>query len=125
GRHAWKTGRKRLWEGGAVLSRLPGVDVGGRRLRGQARVALRVTVTLPEGRPLDVYSVHLADGPEARREAQARRLRAWVDERPDRAAVVMGDCNSRPGSTPVAALLAGGRLRSASADVHGLQPRRT
>ena len=55
------------------------------RLGGDARVAQRVTVVLPDGRPLDVYNTHLADGDEAVRTAQARRLLAWMDERPDSA----------------------------------------
>ncbi len=84
-----------------------------------------MTVVLADGRPLDVYNVHLADGDEAVRVEQARRLLAWMDERPDRPAVVMGDCNSRPGSAPIRALTADGRLRSAYALVHGSEPPRT
>ncbi|MEA2900762.1 MAG: hypothetical protein QOH36_649 [Actinomycetota bacterium] len=124
-RTAFKTGPKRLWEGVAVFSRPPVEDAARIRLRGQSRVALRVTVMLADGRPLDVYSVHLADGDEAVRVEQARRLLAWMDERPGRPAVVMGDCNSRPGSAPIRTLTAGGRLRSAYALVHGSEPPRT
>jgi endonuclease/exonuclease/phosphatase family metal-dependent hydrolase len=108
----------------AVLSRLP---VDGRaarlRLRGQSRVAQRVTVATPEGGTLDVYNVHLADGDETVRARQARRLLEWMDERPDQPAVLMGDFNSRPRSAPVQILTA--RLRSAYAEVHGREPPRT
>ena len=128
GRRTFKTGPKRLWEGLAVLSRLP---VDGRaarsRLRGQSRVAQRVTVALPDGHisgaTLDVYNVHLADGDETVRARQARRLLEWMDERPDQPAVLMGDFNSRPRSAPVQILTA--RLRSAYAEVHGREPSRT
>ncbi len=122
-RKAFKTGPKRLWEGVAVLSRLPVTDHARLRLRGQSRVALRVTVELAGGQALDVYDTHLADGDEAVRVAQARRLLAWMDERPERPAVLVGDCNSRPGSAPIRVLT--GRLRSAYAEVHGSEPRRT
>ena len=124
-RKAFKTGPKRLWEGVAVLSRPPLTDHARLRLRGQSRLAMRVTVALADGRSLDVYNVHLADGDEAVRVEQARRLLAWMDERPDRPAVVMGDCNSRPGSAPIRALTADGRLRSAYSLVHGSEPPRT
>ena len=123
-RRTFKTGPKRAWEGLAVLSRLPFDGGTGRlRLRGQSRVAQRVTVAVPGGGTLDVYNVHLADGDETVRARQARRLLAWMGERPDRPAVLVGDCNSRPGSAPVRALSA--RLRSAYAEVHGKEPPRT
>jgi endonuclease/exonuclease/phosphatase family metal-dependent hydrolase len=123
-RTAYKTGPKRLWEGLAVLSRLPlDGDTGRLRLRGQSRVALRVTVVVPGGATLDVYDVHLADGDETVRSRQARRLLEWTDERPDRPAVLTGDFNSRLGSAPIRILTA--RLRSAYAEVHGTEPPRT
>jgi len=127
-RRDYKTGWKRLWEGIATLSRLPADPTGqgspGRlRLEGGSRVAQRVTVALPGGGLLDVYSTHLADGDEDLRTSQARRLLAWMDERPNRPQVLIGDLNSRPGSGPLRLLT--GRLRSAYALVHGSEPTRT
>lgn len=120
---AYKSGVKRLWEGMAVLSRLPVTDRARLRLGGQARVALRVTVTVPDGRTLDVYTTHLADGDKKLRCSQARRLLAWMDERPGVAQVLMGDFNSAPGTAPYRVLT--GRLRSAYAVVHRAEPERT
>ncbi len=122
-RRAYKTGPKRMWDGVAVLSRLPVTGHARLRLRGESRVALRVTVTLPEGQALDVYVTHLADRDEEVRCAQARRLLEWMDERPAAPAVVVGDLNSRPGSPPIRILSR--RLRSAYAEVHRSEPPRT
>ncbi len=127
-RRTFKTGPKRFWEGVAVSTRLPVDGPAARvRLRGQSRVAQRVTVAVPDGHisgsTLDVYNVHLADGDDAVRCRQATRLLEWMDERPDQPAVLMGDFNSRPGSAPVRILTA--RLRSAYAEVHGREPART
>ncbi len=122
-RTSYKTGVKRLWEGLAVLTQLPAVDPVRLRLGGDARVALRVTVELPDGRPLDVYTAHLADGDQAVRCAQAERLLAWMEKRPDVPQVLVGDLNSAPGSGPLKIL--GRRLRSAYALVHGSEPIRT
>ncbi|HEX7277503.1 MAG TPA: endonuclease/exonuclease/phosphatase family protein [Acidimicrobiales bacterium] len=124
-RTAYKSGLKRLWEGLAVLSRLPVAEPAPARLRlgGQSRVALRVTVELPDGRPLDVYTTHLADGDQRVRCAQAERLLAWMEERPDVPQVLVGDLNSAPGRGPLKIL--GRRLRSAHALVHGSEPART
>jgi endonuclease/exonuclease/phosphatase family metal-dependent hydrolase len=119
----YKTGWKRAWEGIALLSRLPVTGHGRRALGADGRVAQRVTVELADGRPLDVYNTHLADGDVDLRTAQARRLLAWMDERPDTAQVVVGDLNSRPGSAPVRDMT--GRLRSAYAVVHRSEPPRT
>lgn len=120
---AYKTGLKRLWEGLAVLSRLPATGRARLRLGGQSRVAQRVTVALPDGRPLDVYTTHLADGDESLRCTQAERLLAWMAEQPDRPQVLLGDLNSGPRSGPLRVL--GRRLRSAYALVHGSEPPRT
>jgi len=127
-RTTYKTGRKGLLEGIAVLSRLP-VDPPGRggharlRLPGQCRVAQRVTVEVADGRVLDVYNTHLANADEAIRALQATRLLAWMDERPGVPQVLVGDFNSRPDSAPVKVLTS--RLRSAYALVHGSEPSRT
>ncbi len=122
-RKAYKTGVKRLWEGIAVLSRLPVTGHSRLRLPGQSRVALRTTVETPAGLAVDVYATHLADGDEAVRTAQARRLLAWMDQRRDMPQVLVGDFNSRPGSAPVRALTR--HLRSAYAVAHGSEPPRT
>jgi endonuclease/exonuclease/phosphatase family metal-dependent hydrolase len=124
-RAAPKTGVKRVWEGIAGLSRLPVTGHARLALGRDARVAQRLTVTLPDGRTLDVYHAHLADGDEARRTAQVRRLLAWMDERPHGPHVLVGDLNSRPTSAPLRALTENGRLRSAYAQVHGAEPSRT
>jgi len=122
-RPAYKTGLKRFWEGVAVLSRLPVSGHDRQGLEGQSRVAQRVTVVLPDGGTLDVYNTHLADSDVGVRTAQARRLLAWMDERPDVAQVLVGDLNSRPGSAPIKVLTS--RLRSAYALVHGTEPPKT
>jgi len=122
-RAEYKSGIKGLSEGIAVLSRLPVIDHDRLALGSQSRVAQRVTVGLPDGRVLDVYNVHLANRDSETRLAQARRLLAWIDERPDRPLVLVGDFNSRPDSAPWRMLT--GRLRSAYSVVHGSEPRRT
>jgi endonuclease/exonuclease/phosphatase family metal-dependent hydrolase len=122
-RAAYKTGCKRLWEGIAVLSRLPVAGRARLALGGEARVAQRVTLSVPGVGSLDVYNTHLADGDQNLRAAQAARLLAWMDERREVPQVLVGDMNSRPGSAPLLVLT--GRLRSAYALVHGSEPPRT
>jgi endonuclease/exonuclease/phosphatase family metal-dependent hydrolase len=122
-RAAYKTGWKRWWEGIAVLSRIPVTDRARLPLAGDARVAERVTLELPGGQALDLYNTHLADGDRQMRTDQARRLLAWMDERPDVPHVLVGDMNSGPGTAPMQVLT--GRLRSAYALVHGSEPPRT
>ena len=117
-----KTGFLRVWEGVGVLSRLPVVATASLDLGADARVAQRVTVRLPEGGLLEVYTTHLG-GPEALRLAQVRRILDWMDAGPPVPAVLLGDFNSRPGSPTIE--LAASRLRSAYADVHGEEPART
>jgi endonuclease/exonuclease/phosphatase family metal-dependent hydrolase len=119
----YKTGLKCFWEGIAGLSRLPVTGHARLGLGNDARVAQRITVELPDGRALDVYNAHLADGDEPTRTAQARRLLTWMDERPDMPQVLVGDLNSRPTSAPLRLLTT--RLRSAYAVVHGTEPPRT
>jgi len=122
-RAAYKAGVLRLWEGLAVVSRLPMPGRARLDLGGQSRIALRVTVTLPDGRPLDVYTTHMADGDKVLRCAQAERLVAWMAERPGVPQVLMGDLNSTPGTGTLQILTR--RLRSAYALVHGSEPART
>ena len=116
-----KAGPWGLWEGLAVLTRIPVAATASVGLGSHARVAQRVTVRVPGGGFLDVYNTHLAPAGETVRRAQAARLLAWVDAR--RPAVVAGDFNARPGS-PTIELLSR-RLRSAHAEVHGAEPART
>lgn len=124
GRHrAHKTGLWGLWEGIAVLSRLPIVGQESRRLGGEHRVAQRVTVRLPGGGRLDVYNVHLASAGEELRTTQARHLLGWMDERPTMPQVLLGDFNARPASPTIRAITE--VLRSAHADAHGHEPPRT
>lgn len=118
-----KTGWLGLWEGIGVLSRLPVVATASLGLGADARVVLRATVRLPEGRLLDVYDTHLAGEGEHLRVPQAERILDWMAARGPVPAVLMGDLNARPGS-PTIELLSG-RLRSAHAAVHGAEPDRT
>jgi endonuclease/exonuclease/phosphatase family metal-dependent hydrolase len=118
-----KSGARWFWEGLAVLSRPPVTSGARLRLGEQSRVAQRVTVVLADGRALDVYNVHLADGAAELRTAQVRRLLAWMDQRPGLPQVLVGDFNSRPRSAPLQLVTA--RLRSAYALVHGSEPSRT
>ncbi|HEX2192561.1 MAG TPA: endonuclease/exonuclease/phosphatase family protein [Acidimicrobiales bacterium] len=117
-----KTGIYALWEGIAVLSRLPVVDRAKLELGGEHRVAQRVTVVVGGGL-LDFYNTHLASGDEAVRTAQARRLLDWMAERSSLPQVLVGDFNARPGA-PSIQLLAE-RLRSAHMAVHGREPDKT
>ena len=118
-----KTGLLRLWEGIGVLSRLPVAGMASLPLGADARVALRVTVHLPDGGLLDVYDTHLASRGEHLRTPQAQRILDWMATRPPTPAVLLGDLNARPGS-PTIELLSE-RLRSAHAVVHGAEPERT
>jgi endonuclease/exonuclease/phosphatase family metal-dependent hydrolase len=105
------------------LTRLPVVSTAWLDLGAQGRVAQRVTVRAAGGWVLDVYNTHLGLGGEGLRTAQARRLLDWIDTRPLRPAVLMGDLNARPGSPTVELLCS--RLRSAHLHVHGCEPPRT
>ena len=117
-----KIGAAGLWEGIAVLSRVPVVSVAWLDLRADGRVAQRVAVRTGEG-TLDVYNAHLGLGGEVLRSGQARRILDWMDGRRPGPAVLMGDLNARPGS-PTIELLAS-RFRSAHLAFHGAEPART
>ena len=119
---SYKTGLYALWEGIAVLSRLPVVDRARLKLGGQNRVAQRVTVVAGDGL-LDVYNTHLASEGEEVRTLQAQRLLEWMAERSSQPQVLVGDFNARP-TAPSIQLLAG-QLRSAYAAVHGEEPAKT
>ncbi len=118
-----KTGRLGLWEGIAVLSRVPVVATAWIDLGVDSRVAQRVTVRTPGGGLLDVYNTHFGGVGEGVRTAQARRVLDWIDARRPLPAVLLGDLNARPGS-PTIELLSS-RLRSAHLAVHGREPERT
>ena len=126
-RYRWyrrpKTGYQGLWEGIAVLSRLPVAATGWLDLGIDARVAQRVTVHTADGVLLDFYNTHFGGVGEERRSAQARRLLDWMDTRPPVPAVLVGDLNARPGSPTVEVLCS--RLRSAHVDRHQREPART
>ncbi|HEX2046933.1 MAG TPA: endonuclease/exonuclease/phosphatase family protein [Acidimicrobiales bacterium] len=118
-----KTGRLRLWEGIAVLSRAPVVATAWIDLGVDCRVAQRVTVRALGGDLLDVYNTHLAGVGEEARRAQAGRILDWMGTRRPLPAVLLGDLNARPGSPTVDLLCS--RLRSAHVAVHGREPEHT
>jgi endonuclease/exonuclease/phosphatase family metal-dependent hydrolase len=119
---SYKTGLYGLWEGVAVLSRLPVLDRAKLRLGGQNRVAQRVTVAAGDGL-LELYNTHLASEGEEVRTRQAERLLEWMAERSSLPQVLVGDFNARP-TAPSIRLLAD-QLRSAYALVHGQEPEKT
>ncbi|MGH9263650.1 MAG: endonuclease/exonuclease/phosphatase family protein [Acidimicrobiales bacterium] len=117
-----KAGLLGLWEGLAVLSRLPVVATASIALGADARVAQRVTVRLRGGGHFDVYNTHFG-GDRGALLAEAARIDEWMARRPPLPAVLLGDFNARPGSPPIELLSS--RLRSAHAAVHGHEPPRT
>ncbi len=119
---SYKTGLYGLWEGVAVLSRLPVLDRAKLKLGGQNRVAQRVTVAAGDG-VLDFYNVHLASKGEDVRTAQAQRLLEWMGERSAVPQVLVGDFNARPNAASIQLLAT--QLRSAYAAVHGQEPEKT
>ncbi len=119
----YKTGLWGFWEGIGTLTQLPIVDRGSLGLRGQYRVAQRVTVRLAGGAVLEDYNAHLASGNEALRTAQAGRILEWMRAGPPAPQVLVGDLNAGPGSPPVELLTS--HLRSAYAAVHGREPSKT
>ncbi|HEY8491926.1 MAG TPA: endonuclease/exonuclease/phosphatase family protein, partial [Dehalococcoidia bacterium] len=117
-----KTGLAGLVEGIAVLSRLPLLEREWLDLGGGSRVAQRARIRLPDGRVLDFYNTHLHHPAEDEplRTEQARRLLAWLAERPDVPQVLVGDFNAGPDAPSVRLIRE--RLRSAYAAVHGREP---
>ena len=119
-----KTGWWQLWEGLAVLSRLPVLERERISLHGQHRVAQRVVVRLPGGDLLGFCNAHLSSlRDEAVRERQARRLLDWMDERPELPQVLVGDFNAGPARPSIRLLKE--RLASAYEAVHGREPPKT
>ena len=119
----YKTGWWGLWEGIAVLARLPILERSWLDLRAQHRVAQRVLVGLPEGGVLAFHNTHLSPRDEELRASQAGRVLAWMSEGPEMAQVLVGDLNAQPGSPTIKLLEE--RLRSAYSAVHGSEPPRT
>ena len=119
----YKTGVYGLWEGIAVLTRLPIVERDWLDLQIHNRVATHVAVQLPGGGLLDFYNVHLSSKTAEARTAQARLLLGWLDERADNPQILVGDFNAPPDEPAVGVLTE--RLRSAYAAVHGREPEKT
>jgi len=117
-----KTGWWWFVEGLALLTRLPVLSHARLDLRGNERVAQRVTLAAPGGRVFDAYNVHLAHrgDDEALRTAQARRLVGWIANRGPVPAVVAGDFNADPWSETVGVMQE--RLRSAHVAANGGEP---
>ncbi len=87
------------YEGIGIMSRLPLLSHDGVSLGYGGRVALRVSVELPGGKPLDFVAVHLHHIAEEReaREEQVLRLVSWLKDRnPSPLQVVAGDFNEVP-----------------------------
>jgi poly(A) polymerase len=112
----YKTGVWWLWEGIAVLSRLPILERGRLALGGQHRVASFVRVRLPDGGSLDVFNTHLAFHSEAVRIAQVRRILAWMESRPPGPQVLVGDFNTRPTAPSI------GLMRQSLRSVYATDP---
>jgi endonuclease/exonuclease/phosphatase family metal-dependent hydrolase len=108
-------------EGDAMLIGLPLTSQAVRRFHTDFRVAQRATVRLSNGREVDVYNTHLADGPRkaALRQKQAELLLDWVATRPN-PAVLLGDFNTQPDSDVYHQLTS--PFRSAHAVIHGTEP---
>lgn len=118
-----KSGLWGLWEGIAVLTRLPLLACGSLDLGGDHRVASWVRMQLPGGMTLEVHNAHLSAGDDALRERQARLIIEHMNLRGDGPRLLVGDLNAGPGSSTLDVL--GERLRSAYALVHGKEPART
>lgn len=119
---AWKTGLRRFWEGIAVLTELPVVELERIDLGSGDRVAQRVTVALDDGALLDFYNTHLSHDEMAAGErlAQVEVILRVMRRRPSRPCVLVGDLNATPDEPAIARL--GEVLRSAYAHVHGQEP---
>lgn len=118
-----KTGLWGLWEGLALVSRLPIVARGSLDLGGEHRVANWVRVRLREGAVLEVHNAHLSSRDEALRARQARRIIDYLATRREVPTLVVGDLNAGPASPSLRVL--GEQLRSAYALVNGEEPART
>ncbi len=118
-----KAGLWGLWEGIAVLSRLPIVERGSLDLGGEHRVANWVRVRLLDGTILEVHNAHLSSRDQLLRDQQARLIIDHLATRPEIPTLLVGDLNAGPASSTLRLL--GERLRSAYAVVNGEEPRKT
>ncbi len=118
-----KAGLWGLWEGVAVLTRLPLVERGSLDLEGEHRVANWVRVRLPGGAVLEVYNAHLSSRGEEMRDQQARLIVDHLATRAQIPTLLVGDLNAGPASSTLRLL--GERLRSAYAVFHGEEPGKT
>ena len=118
-----KTGLWGLWEGIAVLTRLPMVERGSLDLAGAHRVANWVRVRLPGGAVLEVHNAHLSSRDEELRDRQARLILDHLATRERVPTLLVGDLNAGPASSTLRLL--GEQLRSAYALCHGQEPRKT
>ena len=118
-----KTGVLGLWEGLALVSRLPIVARGSLDLGGEGRVANWVRVRLADGAMLEVHNAHLSSRDEALRTRQARCIIDHLETRGEVPTLLVGDLNAGPASPCLRVL--GERLRSAYALVNGDEPAKT
>lgn len=121
-----KGGDERLYEGIAILTKLPAVEVDAIDLPGGNRVAQRIRV-IWDGKPLNLINTHLHHLPEedeSIRAPQMRAILAWIaalakTHREDRW-VIVGDLNAQPHSETIQHAVK--VLRSAYLTVHGSEP---
>lgn len=118
-----KTGLWGLWEGIALLSRLPILERGSLDLRGQHRVANWVRVRVADGAILEIHNAHLSSRDQGLRDRQARLVLDHMASRGEFPKLLVGDLNAVPTSSTLRLLAQ--RLRSAYALVHGEEPART
>ncbi|MBW3651644.1 MAG: endonuclease/exonuclease/phosphatase family protein [Actinobacteria bacterium] len=118
-----KAGLWGLWEGIALLSRLPIVARGSLDLGGEHRVANWVRVRLVDGTLLEVHNSHLSSREERLRDEQARLIIDHLTTRGETPTLLVGDLNAGPASSTLRVL--GERFRSAYALVNGEEPRKT
>jgi endonuclease/exonuclease/phosphatase family metal-dependent hydrolase len=113
-----------VWEGVAILSRLPVQDSERLELPIVERVALRVRVPFgANDRHLNIVCTHLHHWPvddEEVRLPQMRALLDWMFALEDGPWLLAGDLNAQPGSSTIR--LASERLHSAYIALHGEHP---
>lgn len=118
-----KAGLWGLWEGIAVLTRLPVVERGSLDLQGEHRVANWVRVRLLDGAILEVHNAHLSSRDEELRDKQARLIIDHLAMKGETPTLLVGDLNAEPVSSTLRLL--GQRFDSAYARVSGNEPTRT
>ncbi|MBW3651682.1 MAG: endonuclease/exonuclease/phosphatase family protein [Actinobacteria bacterium] len=118
-----KAGLWGLWEGIALLSRLPIVARGSLDLGGEHRVANWVRVRLLDGTILEVHNAHLSSRDEGLRDKQARLIIDHLATRGEAPTLLVGDLNAGPTSPTLRVL--GERLRCAYTLANGEEPTKT